>query len=411
MGDDGRRELPKPPRRVPGWATAMDSRTSLQPPLVHHEQAPRPPVPPAPARRRFRLLIPLLVLALVLGAGAGWLIRDQRRTLDPTEVSRIAGPSVVRVLATTCEGTGQATGVRLGDNLVLTTASAVRGPVSIGLETPGGQVRRAVVTGVSSADGIAVLRVIGRLDGSVAALASEEPDPEADRAILGYSAEGVQSLQPVGTANAAKPLAQIIGDTSLGAPVLDNHGRVFGLVTGETVGISKVIPLERLREYAGTQPQLAPEPLGRCGQARGPQAPQTPVLTSANTPLAGEALQTLSTYLNQLNRHDFVAMREMYAPDLLERIPLDGDRRQHRTSYVFGAKLSQVTPEGTGARAVMSYTALHWIDGPIPQPAGKGVTCSRWEISYLLMRVSGELRIAGTKPVADGAVPWRNCDS
>jgi len=351
------------------------------------------------------------VVALVLGAGAGWLVRERRRTLDPADVLRVAGPSVVRVLATTCEGTGQATGVRFGDDLVLTTASAVRGPVSIGLETPEGQVRRAVVTGISSADGIAVLRVIGRLDGSVAELAPEEPDPKADRAILGYSAEGFQSLQPVGTTESAKPLAQVIGDTSLGAPVLDNRGRVFGLVTGETVGISRVVPLERLRSYAGAQPQLTPEPLGRCGQARGPQTPQNPVLTSANTPLAGEALQTLSTYLNQLNRHDFVAMREMYAPNLLERIPLDGDRRQHRTSYVFGAKLSQVTPEGTGARAVMSYTALHWTDGPIPQPAGKGVTCSRWEISYLLVRVSGELRIAGTRPAAKSAVSWRSCDS
>jgi hypothetical protein len=385
MADDGRIELPKPPRRIPSWAVETALRTSIQAPTPPPPTQPAPPVPP---RWRFRFVVPLILFVLVIGAGAGWLIRAESRTLDSTKVLLNAGPSVVRVLATTCNGTGQATGIRLGDALVLTAASAVRGPVSVALETADGRVRRATVLGTST-DGVAVLRVIGHLAGQPAELAAEQPDPKADRAILGYSPEGDQLIHPAGTTAAPKKLRDIIGETSLGAPVFDNDGQVVGLVAGDTVATGKVLSLAELRQYTGSRPPVAPEPPGVC-QAKGPQDPLVPTLAVANTPLAGEVQQTLSAYLNALNKHDFVAMQATYTKELSATNDLAADTARHKTSYAFGATITQVTPSGnTGAFARMSFTVLYSADGQ----ASKGQTCSRLDIRYFLVRQDGRMRI------------------
>lgn len=287
MAEGGRRDLPRPrpPRRIPASAVGEHQRTWIQPALrFDPEPSPSPAPPAAPRRHPFRLLIPVLVILLGAGAGAAWMIRVEQSKLDPAKVLAQTGPAVVRVLASTCGGTGQAAGVRLGDNLVLTAASAVRGPVSVGVETTTGQVRRATVLGVSAVDGIAVLRVVGVLQGGIATPAPDEPDPGHERAILGYTADGTQTVQPAGPSESAKPLTQLIGEASLGAPLLDNQGRVVGLVTGDTVAGGKVVPLDRLRSYLGEQPPVSDEPMGQCEEARGPQTPQTPVLTTARTP-------------------------------------------------------------------------------------------------------------------------------
>ena len=55
--------------------------------------------------------------------------------------------------------------------------------------TPDGRVRRANLLG-TSADGVAVLRLIGRLDGEPVPLAPPSPDPKAERALIGYTAAG-----------------------------------------------------------------------------------------------------------------------------------------------------------------------------------------------------------------------------
>jgi hypothetical protein len=384
MADDGRVALPKPPRRIPSWALETALRTSIQAPTP----PPPPPAPPAPPRWRFRFVVPLIVFVLVTGAGAGWLIRAESRTLDSTKVLLNAGPSVARVLATTCNGTGQATGVRLGDGLVLTAASAVRGPVSVALETSDGRVRRATVLGTST-DGVAVLRMIGQLAGQPADLAAEQPDPKADRAVLGYSPEGDQLVASAGTTAAPKELRDIIGETSLGAPVFDNDGQVVGLVTGDTVATGKVLALPELRQYTGSRPPIAPEPPGEC-QAKGPQNPLVPTLAVANTPLAGEVNQTLTAYLNALNKHDFVAMRTTYTKELSATNDLAADTARHKTSYAFGATITQVTPSGnTGAFARMSFTVLYSGEGE----GARGQSCSRLDIRYFLVRGDGRMRI------------------
>src|SRR5688500_8976473 len=120
MVDSGRRELPRPPRRVPPGQPSQ--LTSIEAPRRRPAAAP-PTEPPLPPKFRLRFVLPLVVFVLVLGAGAGWLVRQNSLTLDTAEVLETAGPTVVKVLATTCEGTGVASGVLLDDGLVLTASS------------------------------------------------------------------------------------------------------------------------------------------------------------------------------------------------------------------------------------------------------------------------------------------------
>ncbi|TDO52656.1 trypsin-like peptidase [Kribbella sp. VKM Ac-2527] len=349
-----------------------------------------------PPRLRFRFLVPLIVFVLVLGAGAGWLVREQSLSLATGDVMDASGPTVVRVLATTCEGTGQAAGVLLPDGIVLTAASAIREPVSVGVLTADGRVRRANVLG-ADANGIAVLKLTSRLDNPTAALAPNLPDADADRAIIGYTSDGDQFVQQAGTANQPRRLAEILGAGSLGAPLFDKRGRLIGLVTGDTVAQSKVIGLDDLGgPYAGSGTRFTPEPVGTC-PARGPQQTVKPDLAVANTPTAGEVQQSLGEYLDTLNRHDFAAMQKTYS-DRLERLSNAAvDATKHGTSYAFGAVVTEVSAAGDDdANARMKFVVLFSQDNP----GARGQTCSRLDIRYHLVREEGRLRIDNATSMA-----------
>ena len=399
MAEDGRRELPRPPRRLPSGVTAQV--TSIQAPTPTPASSDEPPLP---SRLRWRFLIPLILFALVLGAGAGWLIREDSLGLDPAEVLELTGPSVVRVLATTCEGTGEATGVLLPDGLVLTAASAIKQPMSVAFLTADGRVRRANVLG-SSADGVAVLRMLGRLDDRAATLAQEEPAPRAELAVLGFIATGRQAIQPVGTTKEPRPLPTVLNPTKLGSPVLDKSGQVVGLVTGDTVPTAKIVPLSELRRYSGAGAEgITPEPGGSCQRARGPENPMTPDLMVANTALAGESLAVLKSYLTSMNKHDFRGIRAFYSERLASNMTEQQDLERHETSFMFGARIIEVTRYGTsGANVRMTFTVLF---SPNSNGAA-GQTCNRLDNRYRLVREDGRLRADTSRQVSNP----QSCDT
>lgn len=393
MVDSGRRELPKPPRRVPSGVLTPLTSIEASPPR-------RPAVttqPPLPPRFRPRFVVPLVVFVLVLGVGAGWLIRQDSLTLDTAEVLETSGPSVVKILATTCEGTGVASGVLLDNGLVLTAASSIKKPMSVALVTSTGDVRRANVLG-SSADGVAVLRMIGQLTNPTAELASKEPPASAERAVIGFIANGLQTIQPLGTVKNPTPLASVLSATKLGAPALDGSGRVIGLITGDTVPKATIVPVAKLRQYSGTgQPGITPEPGGTCVRSRGPQAAIVPELAVANTPLAGEVQTLIGTYMTTTNRHDFVRLRALYSPRLAKSLTEEEDRQHHQTSYLFGPRIIEVTQVGETVNARVTYNVLF-----SPNSVGAlGQTCNRLDNRYLLVREKGVLLVDRAVAVRD----------
>ncbi len=398
MVEDGS-QLPRPPRRIPAGAGTL---TQLQ--------TSTPPTPPPPARRpwkfgRFLAGFVVVLLILAAGASAGWYVRAQSLGIDTAKILDAVRPGVVRVLATTCEGTGEASGVLIGDDLILTAASAIKQPLSIAIVTEDGRVRRTNPLGTST-DGVAVLRLIGRLDDEPVPLAPANPDPKAERALLGYTAAGALTARSVGTTEQSQALSSWMNQAKLGGPIVDKAGQVVGLVTGDTVPASTIVPLDKLRGYVvPNSVDLTPEAGGTCERSRGPQNAMIPELLVASTPLAVESQKLLGNYLTLMNRHDFAGLRQqVYSERLLRGYSEDRDRSSHQTSYFFGARMTEVTRYATdGANVRMTFTVLF-----SPNANGaKGQTCNRLDLRYRLVRDRGQLRLDQGTSVAAA----QSCDA
>lgn len=180
--EDGGGGLPRPPRRVPAGAGAL---TQLEAP-ARSSGAPPPRGPWIFGRFLAGLVVLLVVVAG--GAGAGWYVRAQTLRIDTSQVLKNVRPAVVRVLATTCAGTGEGSGVLIDGGRVLTATSAINQPLSIVVISPDGRIHRANLLG-TSADGVAVLQPIGQFDGTPVQLAPADPEPKAERALIGYTAQ------------------------------------------------------------------------------------------------------------------------------------------------------------------------------------------------------------------------------
>ncbi|WP_329001567.1 serine protease [Kribbella sp. NBC_00709] len=386
--EDGRNGPPRPPRRIPAGAGSL---TQLEAPS-------RPSAPQPSARRPWifgRILAGFVVLLVITagGAGAGWFVRAQSLSINTDEVLKSVGPSVVRILATTCGATGEASGVLIADGRVLTAASAVDQPKSIVVVTPDGRIRRANLLG-TSADGVAVLQPIG-LDSTPVHLPTTDPDPKAERALIGYTAAGKQTVNQVGSAADPRALSEVMNATKLGGPIVDKSGGVIGLVTGATVQSSAIVPLAKLRGYLAASPAgLTVAAGGTCPQSRGPQAAVAPALQVAATPLNVEVRTLFGNYVTLENQQDFRGLQSLYSARFAKGMTEARDRHNHQTSYFFNPKITDVAPDGSYAR--MSYNILF-----APTATGAdGHNCNRLDVRFQLVRANGKLVIDRTVPMA-----------
>ncbi|RZU03424.1 trypsin-like peptidase [Kribbella rubisoli] len=395
--EDGRNGLPRPPRRIPANAGSL---TQLE---VPSRLTAPPPTPPARRPWIFGRILAGFVVLLVItagGAGAGWFVHQQRLDINTDEVLKAAGPAVVRVLATTCGSTGEASGVLIDNGRVLTAASAVANPRSIVIITQDGRIRRANLLG-TSADGVAVLQSIGQ-PGAPIQVAAADPDPKAQRALIGYTAAGKQTINEVGSTADPRALSEVMNTAKLGGPVVDRSGGLIGLVTGATVQAGAIVPLENLRGYAAVAPSgVTVATAGTCDQSRGPQAAVVPALQVAGTTLNVEVQHLFGNYITLENQQDFRGLQSLYSARFAQGMTEARDLHNHRTSYFFNAKITDVAPDGSYAR--MSYDILF---APTATGAG-GQNCNRLDVRFQLVRVGGKLLIDRTVPMATAV----SCDS
>jgi hypothetical protein len=312
------------------------------------------------------------------------------------------GPGVVTVLATTCKGTGRATGLLIGGGKVITVTSAIREPASVAIVTEDGVVRSALVKGVGD-DGVAVLLLQGeQLTARVPELAEDPPKAGAELALIGRDESGAQQASGVSlAAGSTSRLATAVNARSLGAPVTDSRNRVVGLVTASDAGGTTLAGVAAIREYAAADRLPNQEPGGKCTYAKGPQNAVVPVLEGALNERSEAALETFTRYISAVNRHDFAGILDTYTGTLLDGASLELTRKQHRTTYIFGPRLSAVLPYGKGSRARMIFTTIHYLDGP-----AKGLMCARWDLVYTLEPDDGVTKIAGLTE----ATPHQSCD-
>lgn len=399
MVEDGRNTLPRPPRRIPAGAGSL---TQLEAP----SRSARGPAPRGPwIFGRFLLGLIVLLVIVAAGAGAGWYVRAQSVGIDTTKVQDAIGPAVVRVLSTTCAGSGEASGVLVDGGLILTAASAVEQPLSTVVVTSTGLVRRANVIGTSQ-DGVAVLQLIGQLAVTPAEIAPDDPEAKAERALIGYTAAGAQAINPVGSAAEPRALGEVMNAAKLGGPVVDGSHRIVGLVVGDTVQASTIVPRATLSRYVAPNPTGITADANACdATSRGPQGAVVPVLQVARTPLAVESLKLFAGYLTLENKRNFPALQALYSKQLAKTLTEKRDARSHQTTYFFAPKITEVSATGDGgAYARITFNALF-----SPTATGAdGRNCNRLDYRYHLIREGGKLVIDSVKAMADPPV---SCDT
>ncbi|GAA0613635.1 hypothetical protein GCM10009534_55460 [Kribbella sandramycini] len=394
MVHHGRPAPPRPPRRVPAGAPPL---TQLQP------SRPRTPAPQRGPWLFGRFLAGFVVLLLVVAGGAatGWFVRQDRLSIDTAEALAAAKPSVVRVLATTCSGTGEGTGSIVGDGLVLTAAIAVQEAKGVAVITSDGLVRRANV--LRAGNGIALLQVIGAPSARTLPLATGTPDPQAARALIGYTQSGELTVQTVESVRRPRPLSEVMNLGKLGGPVVSRSGELVGMVVGENVAAARIVPAAELKGYVAQTDGVA-DLGGRCDESRGPASAVTPKLQVAPTQLATQAQKTLANYLTLQNRHDFQAVRAVYSPRLAGALSVEQDRRSHQTTYFFNPVLTEITQNADNSVNVrMSFLAL--FASTAHQSGGQ--TCNRLDTRYKLVWSGRTLLIDQSRPMTDP----RPCES
>ncbi|TDD54500.1 serine protease [Kribbella antibiotica] len=391
---DGR-SGPRPPRRVPAGAPPL---TQLQPTIRRTTPPPRRPW----LFGRFLAGLVVLLLVVTGGAAAGWFVRQDRTSINEVKVLADVGSSVVRVLSTACSGTGEGTGVYVGDNLVLTADIAVREPLAAAIVTRDGVIRRANLLGTGP-DGVAVLQVVDRLSVPPLQIAASAPDPEAGRALLGYTASGNLAAQTVGSEHRPRPLGEVMNAAKLGGPVFDKSNQVVGMVTGDNLAGSRIVPAATLRALAVRNASgLTPNSGGSCTESRGPQSAVTPVLQVSATELAVQAQRTMTNYLTLQNRHDFAGVRKYYTSRLAGALPLTKDRQGHLTTYFFGATITEITQSDGGVNVRINYVTLFSSDAH----GAEGKNCNRLDQRYRLLPSANGLLIDGSSQVTSP----RPCD-
>jgi Trypsin-like peptidase domain len=393
----------------------LRTRTHIEPRLPGGggagEQGPvRPPRP--------WYLIPIVLAVLAAGVGAGWLAREQaggdlvETGFDPDDVLKTTGPAVVRVYASSCSGSGRATGVMLGDGRVLTVAAALSGPISVAIQTPDGRIREARVIGAdTTGSGIAVLQVRGDpLDVKPAELAASVPaDTTKDVPVIGYAddAKQVVDMHAITTTTDGSDITGISGlfpISSAGAPVLDRSGHLMAMLIRTGSGGARTVGLAKLRQLATGGQLVAMRKPADCSEGRGSLLPVVPVLAGPGGDLARETQKMLGEYVTEVNRHNVRAVRDMFTGVVRDRT-LDQMRAQYRTLTIFDPVIRNVVKDGDGAQVEMTHAALR-----APDPDLDNLYCLRYDILYRLERVDGDLKIAATnKP--DSSRGFEDCDT
>jgi trypsin-like peptidase len=409
MGDGGVREYPRPPRRVPADAsgTSLLSRTAIEARPGKPER-PRPPARPP----RAWYLLPLLIAMVLAGAGVGWLLRERADRFDLNDILDEAGPAVVRVRASSCSGSGLATGLLIDDTRVLTVGSALTGPVSVAIETADGRVRPVRVDGVDE-DGVAVLEVLGDPLGiTPVPLADSTPADGLDVPVLGYI-DGRQdvdlhAVMPGGGADLTGIASRLPADAA-GSAVLDRQGRAIGLLTAPSATGTRAVGLDVLQEFKdGSREKVFAGRPSDCTEAKGPQAPVVPELDGPEGDLAEQAQRLLGDYLTALNRHDAERVHDLFTGDLeeSESQAVPELEKRYRMQYTFGAVIRNVQDEEGGARVQMTHVSLKQ-----PTTDTENLVCLRYDIAYNLDRVDGQLRIASVAPARPNEDSYRPCTS
>lgn len=308
---------------------------------------------------------------------------------------------VVKIIASTCNGTGEGSGILLPSGMVATVAHVVDGAVAVGV-TSGSTTTSATVVGYDGARDLALLKPSTPLPGHALAFDSNSAPVGSPVAALGYPLDQPLTL----TTGAVSGLARTISidgtnrndlietDTSLnpgnsGGPLITAGGSVIGLVDAKNVtaaGIGYAVDgAVAAKELDAWESDPQPQPQGSCQNALGPAATSGPAVSGSPGADSAAITSTLTSYFNDINDGKYAAAYALLDPQAQSQTSLSQFAQGDATSYDFDISVGAVTslPDGN-AQVPVSFTSIQdSADGP------NGDTCDNWTLNYTMTNGSG----------------------
>jgi S1-C subfamily serine protease len=307
---------------------------------------------------------------------------------------------VLKIVASTCGGTGIGTGFLLPSGQVATVAHVVTGAVSVAI-TGNGETSAASVVGYDANQDLALLQPSKRLAGHTFRWADHEPSVGDQVAAIGYPLNQPETLT-IGTVSGLNRKLPIEGtirtgliqtDAALnpgnsGGPLIAGDGMVTGLVDAknlEASGIGYAVDAQLARpEFSNWQAKPSPQPATACPGALGPSGSAAIGGPASGSDVAG-ITSTLVTYFDAINTGDYptgYAQLDAHAQSQgSEQTFASGDA----TSYDFNFSLMSVTTQSPGVDvAALDFTSVQdSAHGP------NGDTCDNWTLTYTMVNVNG----------------------
>jgi hypothetical protein len=291
---------------------------------------------------------------------------------------------VVRVLASTCTGTGVGTGFLTDARTAIAALVSVDRAVAVVVVVRGRPIP-ATVSSVSPLTGLATLRLARPVAGYRFALGGAAPTVGQPVGVVGVPVSGTAPTltRAVVTAtdergSGLSGLLALRGSADLGlsgAPVVDGSGDVVGMVVADDEETRlKAIPAPTLDGAAKQAPDE-----GSCGR---PKGPQIPTVITGEAPKASKA--TLQRYFAGINTGDYDAVFDAFEPGTLR-----GSRSQiekgFRSTYDFQIRIEAWQGPNVWVRFDSIFAA-----GRGPRSS---LTCARWSRVYVFGDADGGTRI------------------
>ena len=325
-------------------------------------------------------------------------------------------PSVVRVVASTCQGTGVGTGFWVDPRTVATSYQSVARAVSVAVVDQSGAPVPARVVGADPATAVALLRVAGADAGAPVQFGAADPglgDWIASVGIGSRRASVSSSVAQVSSTGIGLThrqvridgLARVPGRVDIGlggAPVVAADGAVVGAVFALPSRDQRlIVPATPLAQGIQRARGSGAPTAGDCALPTGPHS-QTTISGAAPTAMR----KGLDAYFGGINRADYAKAFNALGPayhgpgSSLSKIAPGWV-----STYDFNIAIRSTGQSGSSPRAWVTFDSIFARGrGPVTR-----YTCARWSLDYTFVQDGSRWEINGNRPHGGAKVSHRPC--
>jgi hypothetical protein len=293
---------------------------------------------------------------------------------------------VLRVIASTCAGTGIASGFLVGQRIVVTSLAAVAEPAAIVVRI-GKRPIPATLVASDPKRGLAVLVLSAAVPGHVFTAGDAQLQVGSWVGVVGrplnagaaLSSHQVTATGKTAGGAAALALLDGAGDPGLiGSPLIDPKGRLIGMIVPGEGAELLAVPGAALKAAAAKPANTKPKKAS-CGKPLGHEIETT---LAGDAPAAVRA--TLQRYFSAINSGDYDTAYDQLGPGG-RGVSKSRAAKGWRSTHDFNIQIRAAA----GAEAWVTFDSIF--------AAGKGPpgtsTCARWSLVYTFVESGGKTLI------------------